>query len=476
MANKKEVRTTEESLRWLFRSLDERQQPESVAKEIRGLVDLTPVERKVVNKAALAQRRTYWSSMSTDFARPVDMQRQLDVAAELFGRPVAFSASDLAEIEAWVRSAQLTIGKTFGKSDFKFDRLPKSERAQLGIELSRRQYNKRFRVAARLERKMQRLAREQFKRSLTLASKNRLASQIAWNDFRADPNSAAFIAYYVARCNLRSLFTNTSQARPFDEICDVLLKRCQAQPDETNWWAIAHVYPVTEVLKHLSGLQKGILLGCYFNRLRGAAELLRELWETGKFRDDMVVQRGNDSSTWNVTAGAWNKLREGWFSLLDSLGMTDSIDAVCPGKVLRLMAGDVAFWHQATGGDVHPDTHIWKELPRPWEVLQGDRPCPRSLVEATCRQHGVDPVKSGWTAPRPGRYVEKFTPTPDLVHGVVVSSPELALLLRKCGVYSGKFIKTPEEVAAIAETIDEVRTAHRQQQEARAEQNRLDEP
>ncbi|MEW4453035.1 hypothetical protein AB1L30_10195 [Bremerella sp. JC817] len=465
--------SSEDVLHSLFCSLDERRQPEDVAKEIVTILDCTSGERRVLNKAAKSRQREYWSSMSGDFARPVDMDRQLRVAEQLFGHPVSFSPDDLEQIEQWVRNAEQSIGKAFGKNDFKFDRLPKEERAKLGIELSRRQYNKRFRLAARLEHKMHRLAREQFKRSLTLASKNRLASDIDWEDFKADVDTACFVAYYVARCNLRSVFTNATQVRPFDEICDVLFKRCLKHRDRTNWWAIAHVYPVTEVLAMLDDEMKGILLGRYFDRLCGAATLLQELWGTNKFRDDMVVQRGNDSSTWNVTAGAWNKLREGWFSLLYSLGLTDSVEKVCPGKVLRLMAADVAYWHRASGGDVHPDTHVWKELPSPWEVLSGAKVCPRTLVEEVCHRYGIDPVKSGWTAPKPGRTIEKFTPTPELVHGVVVSSPELASLFRKCGVFSGKILNSqiwterPE-----LEAVDEVRSLHLHQQEERADEKR----
>lgn len=110
-----------------------------------------------------------------------------------------------------------------------------------------------------------------------------------------------------------------------------------------------------------------------------------------------ALQRGNDSTTWNVTAGAWNKLRDGWFSLMFDLGIVDAVERMCPGKVMRLMAADVAWWHRASGGDLHPDTAVWMALPRPWEVLSGEAVCPVSLVEDVCARHGLDPVKSGWS-------------------------------------------------------------------------------
>ena len=450
-------------LRELHRSLDQRWRPEDVAQKIVTLLDLSRSERATLEKAAQAGRDNFFFTMSKDFQRPSDMSRQLKVAEELFGKKVNFAADDVEQIEAWIKTTVQAIGKTFGRNDFKQDRLPKPERKKAGIDLSRRQYNKRFRLAVRLETKARKLAREQFKRALTLASKNRLAANITWEDFSSDLDSACFIAYYVARCNLRSLFTNKSQSRPYDEICDVLMQRCSRQTEATNWWAIAHVLPTSEVLCHLDDEQKGVLLADYFHLMGEAASFLKELWESNEFKEDMVVQRGNDSTTWNVTAGAWNKLRDGWFSLLYDMGMLDAVEQMCPGKVLRLIAADVAWWHRQSGGDLHQDTSVWKELPRPWVVLIGDVACPKSLVDSVCAKHGLDPVKSGWSAPKPGRTIERFTPTPELVYGVVVASPLLASVLRKAGVFSGKDVKRDIP----ASTVDEIRLRHRTQQEQR---------
>jgi hypothetical protein len=112
-----------------------------------------------------------------------------------------------------------------------------------------------------------------------------------------------FIAYYVARCNLRSEFTTLGQQRPY--------------------------------------------------------------WERGGInRETMVVRRGNDSSAWNNTAGAWNKARGSWIALLQAMGMTEELDSMCFGKVLRLMAADVAAWHRLSGGELEPDTKVWSEVPR----------------------------------------------------------------------------------------------------------------
>jgi hypothetical protein len=121
-----------------------------------------------------------------------------------------------------------------------------------------------------------------------------------------------------------------------------------------------------------------------------------------------------------------------------------------------LMAADVAAWHRSSGGGLEPDTQVWNELPPPWEVLSGAATCTREHVEEVCRRHGVDPVKKGWVAPPPERRVEKFAPTPELVHGVAVAGPELAAVLRKAGWFSGKPIRPlPDSTGPVAVVRDE---------------------
>jgi hypothetical protein len=228
------------------------------------------------------------------------------------------------------------------------------------------------------------------------------------------------------------------QQRPYDEIADMLFTRCKQRDDKANWWAIAHVFPEAFALAQLTDAQKGRLLGAWLSALYDIASLLKEVWERGGInRETMVVRRGNDSSTWNNTAGAWNKARGSWIALLQAMGMTEELDSMCFGKVLRLMAADVAAWHRLSGGELEPDTKVWNEVPLPWEALSGEAGCNRAMVEAICRKRGVDPVKKGWTAAAQ-KPVAEFRPTPELVHGVTVSAPQLAAAIRKAGWFSGK--------------------------------------
>lgn len=130
------------------------------------------------------------------------------------------------------------------------------------------------------------------------------------------------------------------------------MQRCNRQQEQTNWWAIAHVLPTPEVVRRLDDEQKGVLLAGFFNLMHETAAFMKELWTSNNFTNDMVVQKGNDSTTWNVTAGAWNKLRDGWFSLMYDLGMVEAVEKMCPGKAMRLIAADVAFWHRQSGGGI----------------------------------------------------------------------------------------------------------------------------
>ena len=175
------------------------------------------------------------------------------------------------------------------------------------------------------------------------------------------------------------------------------------------------------------------------NILEEIADFLQDIWERSDInRKTMVVRRGNDSTTWNNTASAWNKARDNSIVLLYAIRMEGLLEMLCFGKVLRLMAADVVAWHYRAGGQLQRDTFIWNDLPLPWEVFSGRKTCTLSMVEQVCRKQGIDPIKSGWTGPRPRTKVAKFHPTPELVHGVSVGCPFLASYLRDLGFYSAK--------------------------------------
>lgn len=431
---------------------------------------LAPAELALLKQAATnSLRSSLWqyTSMLEGFAQPVGAAKQACKAAELFDYSPSTSSDTVPpdyetpeQVRLLLQELSPRLAKNLGHNNYLTDRLDRKARQAAGLgELSRRRYNKRFRALRHLEEKLLHLVFADQQHRLQMVGKHGFAHEISYEDFSRDLFSAAFIAYYTARCNVRSEFTNQSQQRPYDTVADMLFRHCRdGQPPVSAlrrwvageapaaarlapapaWWAIAQVYAAPPVLAQLSDEQKGQLLGHWTTLLQELAEVLRQTWAVNTFRrDSMVVKRGDDSSTWNITAGAWNKARDNWINLLYALGMEFILEELCPGKVLRLMAADVVFWHQQTGGKLDPNTTVWAELPLPWEVLNGTVPCTRATVAAACARAGLDAAKSGWLAPRPHQVVP-FRPTPELVHGVSVSNPYLALILRKNKVFSGK--------------------------------------
>ncbi|WP_431681560.1 hypothetical protein [Kitasatospora sp. KL5] len=440
---------TDRLLRELYDSLDRRRRPEDIARTVLDLfeadgTEIGPRTRAALEKAAGNSLQSLWhgyTSMLEDFARPVGAQRQLAAAAELFDTlPVLppEAGDDPERIEAAIRTAGAEIRKEYGLSDFHEDRLNRAERAAAGIgEVSARRYNKRFRLLRRMEEKPLRVLEGQRRREITVIGKSGLASRLPYELFAADTVTAAFVAYLTARANLRGRFTIHGQTRPYDEVAAALFR--QLAPDTAQWFAIAHVHPVPEVLEHVGDEQRGLLLGRWYGILLEVAEQLETLWEKDRpDRSTMIVRRGSDSTAWNQAARAWSKARSHWFALLEAMGAEEILARICPGKVMMLVAADVAYWHRRSGRGLHPDTDVWAELPLPWEVLRGEAQCPQWLVEQVCRRHGVVPGLSGWTQARRAPVAVPFEPTPELVHGVTVADPLLASLFRSAGVFSGR--------------------------------------
>ena len=442
----------------LFQTLKERKRPEDVAEMVIELTkdSLTINERILLEKVAkgsLARNVFGYTSMLQSFAEAKGAGKQITKAIEIFqlDNKNKSDYNNQKDIEDFINFVSPIIHKTAGKNDFKVDRLNKSQRKESGLDLSKRNYNKKWRLLSRIENKLLKFIRESKKIEFQKIAKHGLAHSLDFSNFSSDINTACFIAYYNSRCNIRSVFTNQSQERPFDEISEMLLNRCKGEDrkkidfftktetlSNTNWWAIAHIYTSQDVLSNLTDEQKGLLLGKWTTILQEIAELLDEVWSVSNInRETMVVKRGNDSTTWNNTAGAWNKARDNWMNLIYSLGLDYILEEICFGKVLRLMAADVVAWHFSSGGKLDPNTEVWNKIPLPWEVFQNKAVCNKELVIKYCKKVGLDPEKSGWIAPRIHGIAE-FKPTPELVHGVVVSNPYLATVLKRHRYFSGK--------------------------------------
>ena len=432
------------SLQELHESLTKRWPPEEVVKEILALAApgmFTPGETRQLEKALPRWK----SSMRDEFASALDLRKQLGVASELFS--LEMPPGDSAQVRAHIDTLWGLLGGRAG-DDFKKRPARGDRKLVETAPRGHRAYNKRYRMALRLEEKFAQWQAVVNIRDLARIAKSGLATRAAREDLD-DLATAFFVAYLAARMNKRSVFTFGKQERAYDTIADLLYRKLHAG---SNWFAVAQVYPQPDVLVKLPEGQKGQLLGAWFEVMIRAAKVLQE--RAAKDQVDlvrMIVKRGNDSSTWNEAAGAFNKARDGWIQALHALGAEAVLDQMAPGKALRLMAADVAWGHRAHGNGLEPDTAVWGALPKPWETLLGGKPLTRDMIARACEVYKIE--GKGWIAPRP-KTVAPWAPTPELVHGVIVSSPALAKALTACGYFGGSSKGPAKGYVPIAKTFD----------------------
>lgn len=170
----------------LFETLSQRRRPEDVAQMILEIFGdaLSSKERNTLERAASGSLKRMvgkFTSMLEDFARPVPPERQVRKAEELFKTAYALTTAECADaekVEAFIRHLGPEIRKTFGRSDFKQDRLNRSQREQSGLEISRRRYNKLFRHLTRLEQRVRTYVREQRKYEFTRIGKSSLSTKL----------------------------------------------------------------------------------------------------------------------------------------------------------------------------------------------------------------------------------------------------------------------------------------------------------
>lgn len=443
----------EVTLRSLHRGLQRREAPEEVAAKVVSLLSIPPEYQHNFPR----RRSTYATSMSDDWARPKGLDSQLEVLATLTG---AFppSGGDPRAIRGFLDLARGQVGMRIGSTSYKHDRMNREARRVAGLgEMSRRRYDKLFRLIGRIEGYVGELEDQLDLTSYAQFAKVGFGAEVPYKAFAQADASAAFVAYYVANLGRRSLFTAGKQARALDRGAEFLLRLCESDA-RTSWFAVAHVFPRWDVLMRCTLEERAELLAKALAKLTAIAERLHACVTPTMDVDDMVVRRGDDSSTWNALAGAWNKARDAWISAAWSVDPTVA-ESLLPGKVMRLMAADVVAWHRSTNG-LDPDTKVWQALPRPWDVLSGQATCTRDDVVTACLRMSVDPEKSGWAKPRPRTEVAEVRATPESVHGVVVSHPQLAKILRRAGWFSGYEKRVREVAPAIAAAGVEERAAH----------------
>ena len=258
-------------------------------------------------------KKSFWqyTSMGQSFFNPVGAQAQVDKAIEIFklDEALEIDGNDHEAVEQFIKKVSLSIHKEFGENNFQWNRHNRISRKELGLDISKRRYNKLFRHLIRLEKKLDRFRASTQISEFQQIAKHGIVHRLTYEQFASSQWTAAFIAYYTSRCNLRSEFTIWGQQRPFDKICELLFHKAIESSDD-NYMTIAYVYPAPRVLEHLNESQKGELLGIWTAVLGELAELLSKLWQENDInKKTMIVKKGNDSSSWNLAAGAWNKAR-----------------------------------------------------------------------------------------------------------------------------------------------------------------------
>lgn len=481
-------RTEKAVLKRLFEGIRERRTPQEVALDI---VDLAPQRwlsavgtRDLYAMARHHRAHGLASSMPGTWRHHPGLDRAYAAArtavtavATVAGRPVPEAAdpTDPASLRAWLGPALALLGLpgdepwparpttprrvvartswnggTYyalpkpsgargdhgGHADLR-DRMAAAVRREALPGVSVRAYRRAVRAVTHLQQRTEILAAERDREASVAFGKSRLAYLITEDDFVACPATAAFTAYYVARLNMRTVFTAGRQARPMDTLAEQLLAAALASPAGRPW-VPASVLTRWSVLDRLDDAQSGRLMGLYYEQLAASARTLRQAYDLNRDPTHMIMRVGDDSSSWNSATRAFNQARTGWLNLARGLGYDDVVEASCPGKVPALVAADVAAWHRLEGRDQHTDVQVWADLPLPWDVVLGDDACPADLVREMCLRHGVDPETTGWTQPYRQGMTERPAPARDLVHGVTVASPLLAGVLKQIGVFSGQ--------------------------------------
>ena len=373
------------------------------------------------------------------------MNRQIATARLIFETAADFSevdGDDPIEVEQFLRNLRQEIHKVANKSDFKHDRLNSDERKAAGLDISRRRYKKLFRHLARMDRKLQTYRQSMRSVALTEVGKLGIGYQLEWESFSSDVNTACFIAYLTARKNRGRLARLFALTPAFDDCAAMLFRRCE-RSETTNWLAVAQVLPSREVVARLTDEQKGMLLGNWFSALEELSTKLHEVLQRSAFNYEKMLVSSADNfppwwtkSSWNRLASAWNKSRTKAIELVHMFGMSDLLQGLYLGKVVRVNDTFLSWRGRTADTDTDPNIKVWSELPFPWEVLSGKAICTRSMVAESCLKNDLDPEKSGWIISPPRTQVADKHPTLDLVHGVAVANPFLAKILRELGFRS----------------------------------------
>ncbi|MDO5098411.1 MAG: hypothetical protein Q4D85_06585 [Corynebacterium sp.] len=223
-----------------------------------------------------------------------------------------------------------------------------------------------------LDRKIQRAQRTWEAQRCALMGFAGLAYRVGEEDFLACDKAALFVALFVnrrkqiAHYQYYSLNTRLELSPLEQEFLAHALASDDSRPD-----VLAHVHCGLDVVAQLSDGQLAQMIAVYFAELSFLASRLESL-----HTDD------SNRAARNVTANAWNVLRFHFLRLLAGAGF------------------DLERSHRFLGmvppRGISTECPVFAHVPKPWEVLQGEKPCSPALIRSVCAGNDVDPAQSLW--------------------------------------------------------------------------------
>ena len=202
----------------LFAAATGRPRPEDVAKLVLELFPDAP------HGAKWRKRARGVSFMGDRFPSPEPLTRSANVLATLLERP-PLSPSDTfgVPLDRLLAEARGALAAPEGPLDFRYGRLNGEARQEAGMKMSRRRYNKLFRLVRFLED--ERAGNERYAEicGMLRGAKSGLLRHMPREAFAQDRNTAIFVAYLASRLSMRSKFTVEPQERAFDDLGDALL-------------------------------------------------------------------------------------------------------------------------------------------------------------------------------------------------------------------------------------------------------------
>ena len=151
----------------LHKTLNQRNRPEDVAQMVFEVLehDLSSKEKDILKKATKSSlKNTFfgYTSMMQEFATAIGAEKQIKKTIEIFKlrNKILVDYNNVNDIKKFIDEVSPLINKVVGANNFLSDRLNKEQRKEKGLDLSKRSYNKKWRLLKRLENKLLKYTRE----------------------------------------------------------------------------------------------------------------------------------------------------------------------------------------------------------------------------------------------------------------------------------------------------------------------------